>query len=77
MAKKTVIRRAAKYWPLPEDAAMAIERDDRDFGAIRVSCKDETKSRLAAAWNQPAGMQDEPKQPVPAIKTGSTARHPH
>ncbi len=69
MAKKTVIRRAAKLWPLPEDAAMAIERDDRDFGAVRVSREKETKERLRAVFQPPKeeGSGPEPDEPDDSV----------
>ena len=68
MAKKTVIRRAAKYWPLPEDAAMAIERDDREFGVRtgQASREEEAKARLAAVFESAPALPDpEPGLPDP------------
>ena len=70
MAKKTVLRRAAKFWPLSADAALIVQRDDdffgceaaraisgsRSFGRSRRTVSEaEAKEKLREVFQAPKG----------------------
>lgn len=76
MAKKTVLRRAAKFWPLSADAALIVQRDDdmfgceaaraisgsRSFGRSRRTVSEaEAKEKLREVFQAPKEEEPDPE----------------
>jgi len=68
MARKTVVRRAAKYWPLSADLARAFDVDDRDQQPPQTVTVTNAQPALpAASTAQPVqGTYDFAEKPKPA-----------
>jgi recombination protein RecT len=66
MARKTVVRRAAKYWPMSLDLSRALEIDNRDYEDARVY--DAPRAELAEGAHTVRrgrpGSHSGPSQPV-------------
>ena len=70
MAKKTVLRRAAKFWPLSADAALIVQRDDDMFGvqpggtgwrSRRTVSEAEAKEKLREVFQAPKEEEPDPE----------------